>query len=286
MVEDKRVLKQFHELLGQRKDIWSSWQTPQLISSELGSAQSVVDKVADLIGEGTHGPYFEVSRNRYAHYLAAAIATLPTKASVLDVGNAPGHVAIGFSLLGHDVRGLNLNADWRSTYPSEEWYEKFNVIEHDIEKAALPFAESSFDAVLFTEVLEHVGITHPSKIVAEICRVLKPGGVLIFSTPNVCNISNLYALLTGANIFWGPSIFYGSLDRHNREYTPREVDELMFGAGLKQVISWGLNDYSNWRADGAAFANEFIAEFGDNHPLCRNTIAGVYAKPMGDNRRT
>lgn len=279
MAADANVMALFHELMDRQGSVWDAWQTPKVISDRLKSAHDVVDEVAGLIGEGTHGPYFEVSRNRYAHYLAAAMATLPSRASVLDIGNAPGHVAIGFSLLGHDVRGLNLNADWRATYPSDEWYARFTVVEHDIEKSALPFEQGRFDAVIFTEVLEHIGITHPARIVEEISRVLRPGGVLIFSTPNVCNLSNLYALLTGGNIFWSPSIFYGSLDRHNREYTPREVDELLTGNGLKREMSWGLNDYSNWRADGAAFANEFIGKYGDEHPLCRNTIAGVYVKP-------
>lgn len=44
-----------------------------------------------------------------------------------------------------------------------------------------PFADESFDAVLCTQVLEHVaGLTHTT---AEIDRVLKPGGVLIVSVP-------------------------------------------------------------------------------------------------------
>lgn len=279
MATDTKMMDLFHELLKRQDGVWDAWRTPDVISDKLKSAQDVVGQVAGAIGEGTHGPYFEVSRNRYAHYLAAAMATLPPHASVLDIGNAPGHVAIGFSLLGHEVRGLNLNADWKATYPSEVWYAKFNVVEHDIEKSALPFEQDRFDAVIFTEVLEHIGITHPAGIIEEISRVLKPGGVLIFSTPNVCNLSNIYALLTGGNIFWSPSIFYGGLDRHNREYTPREVDELLTENGLERVFSWGLNDYSNWRADGAVFANEFIAKYGDEHPLCRNTIAGIYAKP-------
>lgn len=40
--------------------------------------------------------------------------------------------------------------------------------------AALPFADASFDGVLCLEVLEHV--RRPAAVVAEIARVLKPGG--------------------------------------------------------------------------------------------------------------
>ncbi len=45
----------------------------------------------------------------------------------------------------------------------------------------LPFQDHSFDTVLNTQVLEHV--PDPQKLIAEMSRVLKPGGVLILSAP-------------------------------------------------------------------------------------------------------
>lgn len=45
----------------------------------------------------------------------------------------------------------------------------------------LPFKESSFDAVLCTQVLEHV--PEPQQVIDEIARVLKPGGRLFLSAP-------------------------------------------------------------------------------------------------------
>jgi SAM-dependent methyltransferase len=46
---------------------------------------------------------------------------------------------------------------------------------------SLPFADASFDTVISFEVLEHV--TNPQQMVAEIQRVLKPGGRVILTTP-------------------------------------------------------------------------------------------------------
>ena len=46
---------------------------------------------------------------------------------------------------------------------------------------AIPFPESSFDAILCTEVLEHV--EDPAGLVAEMLRVLRPGGVLLATVP-------------------------------------------------------------------------------------------------------
>jgi len=47
----------------------------------------------------------------------------------------------------------------------------------------LPFVDSTFDTVLCNQVLEHV--SEPHELLAEIARVLKPGGVLMLTTPQV-----------------------------------------------------------------------------------------------------
>lgn len=47
---------------------------------------------------------------------------------------------------------------------------------------ALPFADSSLDTVLFSEVIEHLDT--PDKALSEIYRVLRPGGRVIIIFPN------------------------------------------------------------------------------------------------------
>jgi SAM-dependent methyltransferase len=47
---------------------------------------------------------------------------------------------------------------------------------------ALPFASGSFDLVSANMVVEH--LEHPSRVLGEIRRVLKPGGIFLFHTPN------------------------------------------------------------------------------------------------------
>jgi 2-polyprenyl-3-methyl-5-hydroxy-6-metoxy-1,4-benzoquinol methylase len=47
---------------------------------------------------------------------------------------------------------------------------------------ALPFGDASFDAVVCTEVIEHT--VEPARAIAELARVLAPGGVLAITVPN------------------------------------------------------------------------------------------------------
>ena len=129
-----------------------------------------------------------------------------------------------------------------------------------------------------TDVLEPMAVRNPVWVAGEMCRVLRPGGRVIFSTPNVCNISNMYALMMGKNIFWDPGVFYGSLDRHNREYTISEVTACFTSAGFSQEYLWAINDHSNWRGGGNEFAYEYTARYGDDHVLTRNTTLGIYKK--------
>jgi ubiquinone/menaquinone biosynthesis C-methylase UbiE len=58
---------------------------------------------------------------------------------------------------------------------------------------ALPFAAGAFDRVYCSEVLEH--LVDPAAAVAEIRRVLKPGGVAVLSVPNEGLINRLKALV-------------------------------------------------------------------------------------------
>jgi ubiquinone/menaquinone biosynthesis C-methylase UbiE len=57
----------------------------------------------------------------------------------------------------------------------------------------LPLKENSFDLVTANVVLEH--IADPSLLLAEIRRVLRPGGLFLFHTPNLLSYGTLLALL-------------------------------------------------------------------------------------------
>ena len=100
----------------------------------------------------------------------------------------------------------------------------------NLECDMLPFAADEFDAVIFTETLEHIPRS-PYTILGEIRRVLKPGGTLLFSVPNLCAIRNRIKLLLGQDIL-SVERFHADSFGHFREYTMREVLHLCRSVGL------------------------------------------------------
>ncbi|MCW8060501.1 class I SAM-dependent methyltransferase [Agrobacterium tumefaciens] len=66
---------------------------------------------------------------------------------------------------------------------------------------ALPFEDNCFDAVIAMHMLYH--LPAPSKGIAEMYRVLKPGGFLAVTTNGAGNMGELYALTT---VFGSPPV--------------------------------------------------------------------------------
>ncbi len=132
--------------------------------------------------------------------------------------------------------------------PSTAEREKFSLdFEHfNIEDASFPFSAACFDVVLFCEVIEHLQ-SDPVKVLREIKRVLKPGGHLILTTPNVSRLENVARMLAGANIY-DPYSGYGPYGRHNREYNKHELASLLNYCGFEVEVLFSADVHDNTSA--------------------------------------
>lgn len=73
----------------------------------------------------------------------------------------------------------------------------------NLNEESLPYPAESFDIVTCTEVIEH--LENYRRLIREIFRVTKPGGSVIFSTPNILNLqSRLRFLFFGFWNLFGP----------------------------------------------------------------------------------
>jgi len=105
---------------------------------------------------------------------------------VLDAGCGSGrHLCESFRTPGVEVTGVDLNradlgkAKGFLSLMAREQKGRWLVAQADVTK--LPFADGSFDVVICSEVLEHIKDNRTA--VAELVRVLKPGGDLVVTVP-------------------------------------------------------------------------------------------------------
>jgi SAM-dependent methyltransferase len=88
----------------------------------------------------------------------------------------------------------------------------------DVEEP-LPFADAAFDVVVAAELLEHV--RRPDGLVAEIARVLRPGGTIAGSVPNAYRLKNRLRALGGRPIEQDPT--------HEHLFRARDLLRLLDG---------------------------------------------------------
>ena len=112
--------------------------------------------------------------------------------------------------------------------------ESFSYWNINVETMRMPYDDSTFDLILFCEVLEHM-TDDPLAALAEIKRTLKPEGTLVLTTPNAVRIENVARLIAGDNLY-DPYSAYGPYGRHNREYTVAELELLMAHCGFTREI--------------------------------------------------
>jgi SAM-dependent methyltransferase len=151
----------------------------------------------DSAGIARHVREAPIYRRPIVAVLREAARKLPPGTRVLDAGAGKAPYR---SLFEHCVY---VTADWPGTVHAEALESDVVADLHD-----LPLDAASFDAVLCTEVLEHV--EEPPRVLAELHRVLRSGGTLVATVPfvhglheepyDVARYTNhaLHRMLTGA----------------------------------------------------------------------------------------
>jgi 2-polyprenyl-3-methyl-5-hydroxy-6-metoxy-1,4-benzoquinol methylase len=96
---------------------------------------------------------------------------------ILDVGCGSGLNSAVLAAKGHRVRGVDLSQAAIERYRSRGFEGSVGDFDN-----GLNYPDASFDVVFCSEVIEHM--TSPEILAAEMSRILRPGGLLVLSTPN------------------------------------------------------------------------------------------------------
>jgi len=136
--------------------------------------------------------------------------------------------------------------DWQDfRTPSVREETDFNVV--DLETQPLPAAAGDFDVVVCNQVFEHLkNIYSP---ITEIHRVLKPGGHLIISVPNMAAFHNRLLFLCGRQ----PTTLR-VMDAHVRGFTVRSFTDFLTLNGhfkIRGFAGVGLHPFTSGELPGA-----------------------------------
>lgn len=109
----------------------------------------------------------------------------------------------------------------------------------------LPYGDGEFDVIFLLETIEHWN-ANPRVQLAELSRVLAPEGRLVITTPNFYGyhsiIRRVVRFLTGHGGYMPVSdlVQEGNLFHHWKEYSRKELSELLAGFGFHPRVSDSL----------------------------------------------
>ena len=147
----------------------------------------------------------QVNRDRW---VVEQAFKLPAGTRILDMGAGSCPYRTLFAHCRYETQ------DFAGLSPDQLLHGSYGRIDYRCDIISVPVSDAEFDAILCTEVLEHV--PEPIKAVREMARILKPGGRLILTAP------------LGSGIHQEPFHYYGG-------YTPYWYQNFLGAAGFSQI---------------------------------------------------
>jgi 2-polyprenyl-3-methyl-5-hydroxy-6-metoxy-1,4-benzoquinol methylase len=110
------------------------------------------------------------------HYVRRWLDSLNPGIHILDAGCGEGVLVEEYGSKGLSIEGIDLN------YASM-WVHQGDIL-------CMPYEDRCFDVVLLLDVFEHLAYADQPKALQEIGRVLKAGGRLLMSVPNLAHLNS------------------------------------------------------------------------------------------------
>ncbi|MBI2085903.1 class I SAM-dependent methyltransferase [Candidatus Daviesbacteria bacterium] len=164
---------------------------------------------------------------------------------ILEVGCGNGYYLSLLNRLGLKISLTGIDNDKAALFDAQRFIGDERISLFLADAAKLPFKDSSFNKIICSEVIEHV--KDDKKVLQEIHRVLKSGGIMVLST---CDINYPF--------FWDPinwllqhvfkthikrGFWSGIWNQHLRMYEKKEVEKLVKEVNFKISTSESLTGW-------------------------------------------
>lgn len=201
---------------------------------------------------GKEGKLYDTSKEEYvislygsADRYSIIADALRGRKKVLDIGTGNGLLLSILHEFGHECYALDWTDVHKNRNPEIFSERQITFKKCFVEIDPFPFDDNFFDAVTCCQVLEHFTHSHLHAI-KEINRILKPGGMVELDVPNAVDLRNRLRVLRGKHITWDYERDYlykepiqykdhSFFDRHNREFTKRELEILLKAGGFQDI---------------------------------------------------
>jgi SAM-dependent methyltransferase len=182
----------------------------------------------DTAVSALHGAYVRKSDTYFSGARADFVRLLPrdSTAAILEVGCGTG--ATGALALARGRAGRYVGIELMETAGAKAREVLSDVVIGDVEKLEPDWSPASFDGLILSEVLEH--LVDPGRTLERLARFIRPGGVVLASSPNVAHWRVIRELIAGRFELADSGVF----DRtHLRWFTPLSFARLFTEAGFK-----------------------------------------------------
>ena len=202
--------------------------------------------------------------------IVAKIIEQRRPARILDI--ACGRGTLLKHLAGKLPEAVLVGADVSASSVERARADGLDVRQADV-SSELPFADQSFDCAVFGEVIEH--IVDPDFALQQISRILRKGGTLIVTTPNIASWCNRILLLAGIQPLCTETSLHVNLGRRLEllgQWRPAQGHLKIFtSAALREMLT--ANGYAVELVRGAPFPKS--PDAGTNRIA---TIDGLFSR--------